>query len=473
MATLARPDDLRRRLRDAGTRRALDELRADTARAIREAADDADPETGGMSEGSQQLFDALKTLLTEIDAKVSRQAVVDDLDTRSARRDRADRNYDRSLYEYSVRGMICQAIGSPVPGLDLGPSREIAEEMRRRPGRSFQGIPCPIEALSLRSGYARGLERRDTISTGLPTGGPGGNLIATNLDASRYVDALRARTVVRQAGAQVISGLVGNLDIPRMKQTAQVSWFAEGSNIARSDEQFDKISFTPKHCGAIVAYSINMLLQSTPDIEMIIRDDLSRLLALDLDRVALVGSGQGAEPLGITRNPAIAKITPTEFEYINNVAMRATLSGKNVPIESLGFIGNSRVDAWSLSALDAMSRPLGKSLVYMNYPDYTSNVCTAPAVTGPPALAAIVNPLVLGAWSDLFITFWRELDLRASDQVQSAWDTGGVEVRAIMDADVNVRHPESFVWQDVVTGPVLPPLVAAGAAATAQRRAAA
>jgi HK97 family phage major capsid protein len=468
--TLARPDDLRRRFRDASTRRALSELREDTAAAIRQVAEDGtDADTGGMSEASQSLFDALKTLLTEIDAKVSRQATIDDIDQRSARRDRADRSFDASLYEYSIRGMILASLGKAPPGLDLGRSMEIAAELRSRPGRAFQGVPCPIEALSLRASYARGLERR-VITSGLPASGPGSNLIATTLDASRYIDSLRARTVVRQAGAQVISGLVGNLDLPRMKQTAQVSWFAEGSNIARSDEAFDHVSFRPKHCGAIVAYSINMLLQSTPDIEMIIRDDLSRLLALDLDRVALTGSGQGAEPLGIIRNPLVTKIAATDFEYLNAVAMRAALSGKNVPLESLAFIGNSKVDAWSLSALDAMSRPLGKSIVYLGSPDYVSNVCTAAAVTGPPALAAVANPLILGAWSDLFITFYRELDLRASDQVQTAWDTGGVEVRAIMDADVNVRHPESFVFQDVQTGPTLPPLVTP-TGATTQRRA--
>jgi Phage capsid family len=449
---LAPLDDLRRRFRSAVNRRALDELRHDVARLIRQTAEDGTDDSGSLSDEAQQLFDALKQLLAEVDAKVSRQALVDDLDTRNARRDRADRRFDRSLFDYSIRGMILARMGSPIPGLDLGPSMEIAAELRNRPGRSFQGIPCPIEALSLRGDYARRLELRDITST-LPAGGPGNNLIATTLSADRYIDALRARTVVRQAGAQVISGLVGDLDIPRMKQTAQVSWFAEGSNIARSDEAFDRIHFTPKHCAAIVAYSITMLLQATPDVEFLIRDDLSRLLALDLDRVSLVGSGVGAEPLGIINTPGVLKMPGTAFSYATNVAMRAELTGKNVPLESIAWIGNSVNDAYSLSAVDAMSRPFGKQLTYLGYPDYVSNVATAGVTSA--------NPLILGAWSDLQIAFWRELDLRASDQVQSAWDTGGVEVRAIMDADVNVRHPESFVWADMQTGPVIPPLGAA------------
>jgi hypothetical protein len=76
---------------------------------------------------------------------------------------------------------------------------------------------------------------------------------------------------------------------------------------------------------------------------MLIRDDLSRLLALDMDRVALVGSGIGPEPLGICRNPAVIPTPAAAFSYLQNVAMRQQISGKNVPLESLAWVGNSQV----------------------------------------------------------------------------------------------------------------------------------
>lgn len=454
-------DSLRRRFRDAATRRALDELREDIARAIRQTAEDATEDDGSMSEGSQSLFDALRQLLDEVAAKVSRQAVLDDLDTRAARRDRADRQFDGSLYEFSIRGMIAAAINSPIPGLDLGRSMEISQELRSRANRQFVGFPCPIEALSLRADYARKLafETRQEISTVAPASGPGGNLIAQILDASRYIDALRARTVVRQAGAQVISNVVGNLNIPRMKQFGQVAWFNEGDNILKTDEAFDQVQFRPKHCGAISTYSRNLLLQATPDVEQIIRDDLSRLLALDMDRVALTGSGQGAEPLGIVNNPACGTIPATAFAYANSVNLRAQLTGKNVPLESLAFVGNSQIDAWSLSTVDAMSRPLGKSLVYLGLPDYTSNVATFPGLPGgTPVLPAVANPLIIGAFSDMLICFWSELDILPNATADSVYSTGAVMVRALMTADVNLRHPESFAWANMQTGPVIPPL---------------
>lgn len=466
MRTQLQPvDDFRRRLRDARTRRALDELRHQIAAQIRQVGSEMD-DGGDGGDGSDPelaaLFAQLRGLLDEIDAKISRQAVLDDLDTRQRRSpDRADRGFDTRLPEFSLAGMIASAIGSPIPGLDLGPSLEITQELRARAGgHAFLGFPAPRQALWLRADYARRLERRADISTTLPATGPGANLIPLALDGA-YVDALRARTVVIAAGAQMIDDLVGDLDIPRMKETGQVGWAAEGDEFMETTEAFDRVSFRPKTCGSISSYSRNMLLQAqNPGIEMIIRDDLSRLLALEFDRVALCGSGIGPQPLGLVRNPLVQHYAETEFGYLHNVEMRAMLTGANVDLTSLGWIGNSRIDGWSLSALDAVSRPLGKGIVFLGLADYVSNVATAENVTGPPPQPQIANPLLLGAWSDLYLAAWSALDILPNALADSAYRRGAVLVRALMTVDVNVRHPESFVWADIQTGPPLPPLTA-------------
>jgi hypothetical protein len=55
--------------------------------------------------------------------------------------------------------------------------------------------------------------------------------------------------------------------------------------------------------------------------------------------------------LGVIRNPACGTIAATAFAYQNSVDLRAQLTGKNVPLESLAFVGNSQVDAWSPSTV--------------------------------------------------------------------------------------------------------------------------
>jgi HK97 family phage major capsid protein len=108
---------------------------------------------------------------------------------------------------------------------------------------------------------------------------------------TQYIDVLRPAMAVRQAGARVLSGLTSNLRLPRMTQSGTPGWFAENSPIPTTDETFDDITLTPHHDGAIVEVTRNMLQQSNPEVEAIVRNDLALKLANDVDRAALAGTG--------------------------------------------------------------------------------------------------------------------------------------------------------------------------------------
>jgi HK97 family phage major capsid protein len=450
-------EQFRSAFRSAHTRRALQDVRQRIALAMRQADDAAaESDDPSLSGEAQAAFDALKRLLDELDQKIVRAAVLDDLEVRNTPHDRADTGFADSLHTFELRGMIAARIGAD-PGVDIGRSREISAELARRAvGRRIEGIAVPTQALSLRADYvARQYQRRD-VSTTTPAGGPGGNLIATILQPDRYIDALRARTIIRQAGATVISDLRENIDLPKMKATAQVAWFAEGSTINFSDPQFETVPLRPRHVGAITEFSRNMLLQSTPDIEMIVRDDLSKLIALAIDKAALVGSGQGPEPLGICR--AIAPIAGNVFSYDLNVAMRQALGSANVDLSSLAWFGNSVIDAYALMTKDAASRPMGRDVVGLGIPYYISNVVTAPAVAGGTPLPAIANPLILSNASDIVLGAWSILDIMPNALAETPYSKGAVWVRAIATIDVALRYTEAFAWADITAPPVVPPI---------------
>jgi hypothetical protein len=54
--------------------------------------------------------------------------------------------------------------------------------------------------------------------------------------------------------------------------------------------------------------------------------------------------------------------------------------------------------------------------------------------------------LILGNWSDLLIGFWSELDVLINPYVSGAYEKGNVQVRAMMTADVALRHTGSFAY---------------------------
>ena len=179
---------------------------------------------------------------------------------------------------------------------------------------SDASVKCPA-SLSAAAGCRRractcptAVFEKRVVTTGLPAGGPGSNVIATDWRGDKFIDRLRAAMAVRRLGARVLDGLVGNVDIPRLKASATTAWVAENAAITASDPQFDKVSLTPKHCGVMTEVSRNMVLQSSPAIEEILRDDFAALLAEALDKAAIQGGGTN-EPTGILATCGVGDVS--------------------------------------------------------------------------------------------------------------------------------------------------------------------
>ena len=66
---------------------------------------------------------------------------------------------------------------------------------------------------------------------------------------------------------------------------------------------------TPKTVGALSKFSRLMDLQSTPDIEQLIRADFVALLADAIDAAAINGSGSSNQPLGILQTSGIGSVS--------------------------------------------------------------------------------------------------------------------------------------------------------------------
>jgi len=93
----------------------------------------------------------------------------------------------------------------------------------------------------------------------------GASLIQTQLLAASFIDVLRPKSRVIQAGASILSGLVGNVDIPRQTSYVTPTWQAEGTDASQESANFDKITLMPKHLSAQSLITRNML-QKPPQL---------------------------------------------------------------------------------------------------------------------------------------------------------------------------------------------------------------
>ena len=392
---------------------------------------------GVLSGEAESRWTALTAKHDGLKAAATRQAMLDDADRRSAGTPiggTSDARFSAEVRQFSIVRAIAGAAGLAV---DAGREREISAEVARRSGRSFQGIAVPMEALA-------GPAEQRVFTTGLPAGGPGSNIIATNLLADQFIDRMRAALVIKRLGARILSGLTGNVAIPRLKGSATAGWVAENTALTASDPQLDQISLTPKHAGALTEFSRNMLLQASPDVEQLVRADLAAILAQALDIAAISGTGTSNMPRGILNTSGIGSVAlgtnGAAITYDNIVDLIGQVQDQNAEMGN-AFLSNYKVRRAVLKLKDTTNKPLGEDVVFQGAPRaFTTNVPS----NGTKGTGTNLSSLIYGDFSQLLIGLWSELDILVNRYKSTAYSKGNCQVRAMMTCDISVRHPESF-----------------------------
>lgn len=415
------------------TLRELREKRSRTVAAMREIAE-APAAGADLSEEQATRFETLKTELRSVEQAIERQELIDDADRRAAGQPvtgSGDGHFDAEVRQFS----ITRAIAAQVPNLnvDAGREREVSQELARRSGFKGDGFLVPTAVF----------EERVLTSTA-PAGGPGGNLIATDHLGNQFIDRLRSAIRVRALGARVLNGLSGNVDIPRLKGSATTGWVAENQALTKSDHQFDKVVLTPKHAGALTELSRNMLLQSSPDIEALVRADFAAILAAAVDRVAINGGGTN-EPDGILQTAGIGSVAAGTNGGALTLDLVADLVGAVEDADAaegaLAYLTNTKVKRAAMKLKDGNAVPYGLEKVFPDYGRAFTNLVPSDLTKGT---GTDLSALIFGNWSDLLLGYWDAFSLLVNPYEADAYAKGNVSIRAMLTCDVAVRHPESF-----------------------------
>ena len=400
----------------------ISEMRAITAKAESEKRD--------LAENELRQFDALKTQSVKLDGDISRAEYLAEAERRMEGEPISHRGGD-SMHSLETRIRVGKAIAEHLSGKLSGAEAEFAAE--NRSGRK-DALTLPV-SLFLGSAEARAL------TTTTPGGGPGSNLVATDLGP--LIDRLRPVLAVEAMGALVLPGLTGNLDLPRVKASGTAGWVAEHGAATVSDAQFDKVSMAPKTVTAMYEISRRMLLQAT-SLEAVLRGDIGYLLAQALDGVAIKGGGSN-EPTGIIGNASVPVIALGTNGLAMTIDTTADLIGSiadNNAFGNTGFLTNSKVRKAAMKLKDSQNRPYDIPAVFKNEPVIFSNQVPSNLTKGT---GSLLSAMLYGVWSDLVIGYWSSVDIILNPYADSVAAKGGALLHAFLDADVAVRHPESFV----------------------------
>jgi HK97 family phage major capsid protein len=140
------------------------------------------------------------------------------------------------------------------------------------------------------------------------TVGAGGALVPAPLSA-RVIDLARAATRVFQAGAVTVPMTTQTLAIPRLLTEGTPAWKSENAAITAADMTFDRVTFTARTLVRTILLSVELFedspAQGTASAEDVIAKSFAAQMALELDRVALRGSGTPPEPRGILNQSGV------------------------------------------------------------------------------------------------------------------------------------------------------------------------
>jgi HK97 family phage major capsid protein len=353
-----------------------------------------------------------------------------------------------------VRAIIAAADGNwKDAGFEAECSREISKRLNTVPDAKKFYIPYDVQeraidpraissqqrALNLQ-GAAPWQTRADTVASS----SAGGYLVETvNVG---FIELLRNRSVCYRMGAQQLSGLVGNVNVPKQTAAGTAYWLSsETTQITEAEQTFGQMALTPHTVGAYTEISRLLLLQSSPGVEGIVNSDLAAVAALAIDSGGLTGTGSSGQPTGIKNASGVGTAASGDMStiaYKGQLDYQVAVANANVVPVRGGYVttptvaallmqrtrfANTATPLWDGNLWDANG-----ALGCAGFPGMSTNQMPASA-------------MYFGDWEKLVIAEWGVLEIEVNPYAN--FQAGIIGIRAMMTIDVGLRYPAAFCIQ--------------------------
>ena len=382
-------------------------------------------------------------ILERIDAKPVETAKPIEQQLSTKEREQYAREYKITS---GLRGLLTGDWTDKSSGFAKEISQQIAKDSQR--SNSNGSIFIPYSALAKRATYATS------------SANTGGNIVATDLMADDFTEALRNNTVMVSLGVQTLSGLVGDVAIPRRSGVASTGYLSsETAALSQAESTFDQISMTPKTLGTLSKFSRNILIQATPGIEDLVRTDISDGINVGLDLGILNGSGSSGQPTGIMQTSGIGSVAigtnggAITVDKLIDLETAIMEDNAGVNADSISYVTNAKV----MGAIKKLKTSGGEYLVNNNL-QALGRGATPLAVNGYPlamtnqvpsnltkgSTSGSCSAVVMGDFSQCILgLFGSGVEITAGEDSDD-FAKNLVSIKGVVAFDVAVRHAQSF-----------------------------
>jgi HK97 family phage major capsid protein len=203
-----------------------------------------------------------------------------------------------------LRAVSTRTAGIPVPREPvLTREQSVYDWLQHRGAFDQQAEPLSFDRYlrGLATAQWDGAEHERALAEA--TVGAGGALVPAPLSA-RVIDLARNRTVVFRAGAQTVPMTSQTLALARLTSEGTPAWKTENATITAADMVFDRVTFTARTLVRLITLSVELFKDADPSSEDVIANAFAGQMAVELDRVALLGTGTPPSRVGCSTSPA-------------------------------------------------------------------------------------------------------------------------------------------------------------------------
>lgn len=231
----------------------------------------------------------------------------------------------------------------------------------------------------------------------------GGYTVPT-VTSSAMIDLVRANSVLMAAGSNTLPLTTDDTIIAKVASDPVPAWRNENAAVTESDPTFGRVRLQPKSLAVMVKASVE-LMEDSLNMEAELPRIMGRALAVEMDRVGLIGTGVAPEPLGITNYSGLTANTfggGALTSYSPLVQARTALHEANERLN--GFVMSARDEGAFADLTATDNQPLRKPEAIANTPMlWTTNM---PTDGGG---GSNESSIIAGDWSQLIVGMRSEI----------------------------------------------------------------
>lgn len=316
---------------------------------------------------------------------------------------------------------------------------ECSKAAESKLGRAAKGIVMPWDVMAAPA-------QRAPQSAG--TASAGGYLVETQLLTGSFIDLVRNRSALLGLNVTTLTGLVGNVDIPKKTGNTTAYWVGEDVAVSETNITLGQLSMTPKSLGGYVDITRRLMLQQSMDVESMVRADLAESIALAIDYSGIYGLGGSSALLGIKNvtgvgaetlasntdtNKSIGGTTYYFGNFADYVNMETTVSVANLDVDSMFYVGNAHVRG---ALKQTLRNTNSEMMIWENNEVNGYGARVSNQLVG--------SNVIFGDFSQAIFGFWSGVDITVDPYTNST--KGTTRIVAFQDVDFGLRNPAAFVF---------------------------